>query len=339
MAILGATDGQVDVTAALKRASRSTGTGFDYLYRTAMRESAMNPDAKARTSSAAGLFQFIESTWLETVKNAGAEHGLGKYADQIAQTRSGKYVVRDPEMRREILRLRFDPAAASVMAAELAERNETLLETRLGRNTDDAELYMAHFMGARGAGRFIELAESNPDARADRLFPKEARANKPIFFTRGGRARTVAEVYDVLAAKHRGADRVATPVANAGPTLKDDPADQPFLNFLGFFRKRVEPVATADGGQTMFRSLYADGGDTARVFASSFWRDGEGPSAGAPNPLVPDATPLPEPRPSDRGVAADSMVGRWLDGAASGDVGEPLDLAEAARRYSGAVRP
>jgi hypothetical protein len=340
MAIAGATDGQTDVTAALKRASRSTGAGFDYLFRTAMRESRLNPDAKAQTSSAAGLFQFIESTWLETVKQAGPEHGLGQYADQIKMTRSGKPVVGDPAMRREILALRYDPAVASVMAAELTERNEASLETRLGRNADDAELYMAHFMGARGAGRFIELAEANPEARADRLFPKEARANRPIFYTRGGRARTIAEVYDALAAQHRGGGK--TEMASAAAANSEGPADQPFLNLLGFFRKRTEPVATEEGGRTMFRSLYAEGGaDTARVFASSFWRDGSGPKGPVSDPLAPDAaargdgTPLPAPRPAQGPSPVDLVVGRWLDHGRSGSVGKPLNLADASRLYGG----
>ncbi|MDN3719678.1 transglycosylase SLT domain-containing protein [Roseibium salinum] len=63
---------------AFQSASSSTGTSFDYLVKTAARESAFNPTAKARTSSATGLFQFIESTWLETMKEAGPRHGLEK---------------------------------------------------------------------------------------------------------------------------------------------------------------------------------------------------------------------------------------------------------------------
>jgi len=66
---------------AFQSASNSTGTSFDYLVKTAARESSFNPSAKAKTSSATGLFQFIESTWLETMKEAGPRHGLEKYSD------------------------------------------------------------------------------------------------------------------------------------------------------------------------------------------------------------------------------------------------------------------
>ena len=71
------------VEAAIRRASNVTGVDADFLVRTARRESAMNPAARARTSSAAGLFQFIEQTWLATVKAHGAKHGYGQYADLI----------------------------------------------------------------------------------------------------------------------------------------------------------------------------------------------------------------------------------------------------------------
>ncbi|HLV85239.1 MAG TPA: transglycosylase SLT domain-containing protein [Devosia sp.] len=48
----------------LTAAGDRNGVDFDYLLQTAMRESSLNPQAKAQTSSAVGLFQFLESTWL-----------------------------------------------------------------------------------------------------------------------------------------------------------------------------------------------------------------------------------------------------------------------------------
>jgi soluble lytic murein transglycosylase-like protein len=52
-----------DVRQALAQASRPTGVDFAYLVAEASVESSLNPNAKAKTSSAAGLFQLIESTW------------------------------------------------------------------------------------------------------------------------------------------------------------------------------------------------------------------------------------------------------------------------------------
>jgi soluble lytic murein transglycosylase-like protein len=59
------------ITSSIQSASQTTGIGFQYLMQTAARESDFNPSARASTSSARGLFQFIESTWLGTMKEAG----------------------------------------------------------------------------------------------------------------------------------------------------------------------------------------------------------------------------------------------------------------------------
>ena len=66
---------------------------------TAKMESNFNPKAAATTSSARGLFQFIDQTWLGTVKEAGAQLGYGKYADAITKIPSGSYSVSDPATR------------------------------------------------------------------------------------------------------------------------------------------------------------------------------------------------------------------------------------------------
>ena len=104
------------VEAAIRRASSATGVDFDFLMRTARRESALNPQAQARTSSAAGLFQFIEQTWLATLKQNGHRHGYGQYADLIHRGSDGRWRVQGTA-RNEVMDLRFDAHAASVMAA------------------------------------------------------------------------------------------------------------------------------------------------------------------------------------------------------------------------------
>ncbi|WP_420332698.1 transglycosylase SLT domain-containing protein [Roseibium sp.] len=194
---------------AFQSASSSTGTSFEYLVKTAARESSFNPSAKARTSSATGLFQFIESTWLETMKEAGPKHGLDKYSDQILQTKSGKYYVKDPEVKREILDLRKDPEISSMMAGALTQKNAAYLERKIGREPTDGELYMAHFLGAHGASRLIDATNANPDMRADKMFSAQARANKPIFFHGNGKARSMQEVYEVIVSKHDAVTMIA----------------------------------------------------------------------------------------------------------------------------------
>ncbi|EFO29101.1 putative lytic transglycosylase [Roseibium sp. TrichSKD4] len=205
---------------AFQSASSSTGTSFDYLLKTAQRESSMNPTAKARTSSATGLFQFIESTWLETLKEAGPKHGLDKFADQIKRTKSGRYYVSNPRAEQEILDLRKDPKVAALMAGALTQKNSDQLSRKIGREPSDGELYMAHFLGATGASRLINAVDSNPDLRADALFGKQARANKPIFYHRNGSPRSMTEVYDVIVSKHDAVNMIATVTGQGGRAPK-----------------------------------------------------------------------------------------------------------------------
>jgi hypothetical protein len=188
---LGGSSGLIE--GAIRRASERVGVDFDFLIRTAQRESSLNPAARARTSSASGLFQFIESTWLATLYRHGAEHGYGRYASMIERTADGGYRVRDGA-RREVLDLRFDPQAASLMAAELASDSAAYLRGRIGRNPSGGELYAAHFLGPAGAARLIQAVESNPGQSGAALFPQAAGANRSIFY-RDGRPATVQEVY------------------------------------------------------------------------------------------------------------------------------------------------
>jgi hypothetical protein len=169
----------------IAQAAQSTGADFDFLVRTAARESNFDPSAKARTSSAAGLFQFIEQTWLAMVDRHGAKHGLGAEAELIERGADGRFTIADPAERQRVLDLRFDPEAASVMAGELASDNASVLRREIGREPSTGELYAAHFLGARGAAELITLASHQPGARADQAFPQAAAANRPVFFESG----------------------------------------------------------------------------------------------------------------------------------------------------------
>jgi hypothetical protein len=200
------------VVDAIRYGAQRTGTGFDYLVKTAQRESALDPNAKAKTSSASGLFQFVDQTWLGLIKTEGDKHGLGAYAGAITE-RGGIYSVDDPKLRREILELRQDPKISSVMAGVLTQRNRDTLVAALGREPNASDLYVAHVLGAGGAQSLIRTAKSAPAQSAAADFPDAAAANKPIFFDRAGRARGAAEVYQILAAHH--AEPVAAPLVAA----------------------------------------------------------------------------------------------------------------------------
>lgn len=197
------------VQSAIQRASARTGVDFNYLLGQAQVESSLRPDARAATSSASGLYQFIDQSWLSTVKKHGAEHGLGWAADAISQS-GNRYTVSDSATRSAILKLRENPDIASLMAAEYASDNKAALESTLGREVGGVDLYMAHFLGVGGAKKFLTALENNPGTTAAQLFPAAAASNRNVFFGEGGRARSISEVYDRFAAKlQKGAELAA----------------------------------------------------------------------------------------------------------------------------------
>lgn len=179
---ISAFGGQVSksVVFAIQDASRKSGVEFSYLVKQAAVESSFDPNAKARTSSATGLYQFIQSTWLDMVEKHGEKYGIDVNAP-----------------RKELLALRKDPELSSYMAAELANENEASLQANWGGEVGETELYLAHFMGAGGASAFLKANDRNPGMAAADLFPDAARSNRSVFFE-GHRARSVAEVYNLF---------------------------------------------------------------------------------------------------------------------------------------------
>lgn len=191
------------VAGVIRQASQATGTSFSYLLATAQVESGLNPGAGASTSSARGLFQFVDQTWLGTMKQSGAALGYARYAAAITRTASGHYEVKDPALRSQILKLRSDPTANAIMAGAFTKANATYLTQKLGRPPTEGELYIAHFLGAGGAARLISLAASNPNAKATHFFANAAHANRSIFYDRRtGDTRTVAEVRNALTGRY-----------------------------------------------------------------------------------------------------------------------------------------
>jgi hypothetical protein len=189
------------VTAAIANASARTGVSFDYLMDQARIESGMRPDARASTSSASGLYQFTKQTWLGTVKQHGGAHGIGWAADAISKNADGTFAVASGDLRSLIFDLRNDPEAASAMAAEFAADNGEYLRSRVGGVAEPVDLYLAHFLGAEGAARFLTAHGENPDQSAAILFPAAASANRSIFYRENGTARSLTEIRQNFAAK------------------------------------------------------------------------------------------------------------------------------------------
>jgi hypothetical protein len=271
------------VTGAIKQAAASTGASFEYLVSTAKMESNLDPSASASTSSAKGLYQFIEQTWLGTVKEAGAQFGYGAHADAISKSASGTYSVDDATAKAKILKLRDDPVASSAMAGVLTQSNSFSLTAKIGRRPTDGELYMAHFMGVGGAAKLINAASDTPNASGAGMFPNAAAANQSIFYDKSGAPRTVSGVYADLSARYASAanspaTRMAlaaagvTPSANTGsvvpaPTqVASLAAPSNAVSLSSFPDLRTAKVASfasdpsgAPPVQPTFRSLYQPG--------------------------------------------------------------------------------
>lgn len=213
-ALSGAIDGLArqtggSIAAIVRDAATRTGMDFSYLLAQARVESGLNPQAKAATSSARGLYQFTNATWLETVRKHGADHGLGWAADAIKQGAAGT----GSAARATILALRDNAEAAALMAGEFAQDNRALLEVKLGRAVGSTDLYMAHFLGAAGAGKFLAALAISPGAAAASVVPAAAAANRNVFFNKDGSARSLGDVFDRFAAKIEGLAQTAAPVA------------------------------------------------------------------------------------------------------------------------------
>jgi hypothetical protein len=184
---------------------------FDYLLQTAIRESSLNPTAKAGTSSATGLFQFLDSTWLQVMKQEGPRLGYQQYADAIKVDKDGDYYIADKKLKAEVLKLREDPQVASDLAAAYTKSNGDYLYQRFGRIPSPGELYIAHFLGANGAAKFFDAGLADPNQSAAALFPRQARANASIFYDHG-QPRSIKQVYQLLVARHVDAPAAIAPV-------------------------------------------------------------------------------------------------------------------------------
>ncbi len=238
----GATTG---VVSSIRQAAHAANVDFGLLMAQAQQESGFQADAKASGSSATGLFQFIDSTWLGLVQRFGEKYGVGGLAQQITTDGAGRATVADPATRQRILDLRKDPRLSAALAAEFARQNKTELEQALGRPAGNADLYMAHFLGATGATTFLKAVASAGATPGAELLPEAAAANRGVFYDAAGRPLSVAQIYQSFssrinqqAAQFAGAG--ASPIAGLA-TASEVP---PFIRGLTFDgRQLATPMA------------------------------------------------------------------------------------------------
>lgn len=174
------------IVETIVRAAQVTHTDPVLLMAIADKESSFSTTAEARTSSAMGLFQFVDSTWLKAVRDFGAQFGLAKEASLVVGPRD-RPTVNDAAERMHILNLRRDPYLSAVLAAEMLRRDSRKIAKRIGRGLTSGETYLAHFLGPDDAERFMEKVVGHPHFRAAVLLPRPARANVSLFYARDGK--------------------------------------------------------------------------------------------------------------------------------------------------------
>jgi hypothetical protein len=287
--LVGSSSSRTAVTSAIHQAAQVTGASFDYLLATAKVESDLNPDLTVRTSSATGLFQFIDQTWLATLKQGGPAFGYGSYADAISRTASGRYVVTDPALRDEIMRLRKDPTANALMGAVFTQQNAAELGRRIGRVPTESELYVAHFFGPYAAAKAIKLAGSDPTANAAAIFPAAAAANRPIFYDKQGFARSIAGVCAELMRRYQVA-RATMPAPATQVTARAALPPRPPAPIPAAVESRLAPPLPAPATATL-RDLMFSSAPTST--ATAFVNDTAGVTsayaAAAPPSRPPEA--------------------------------------------------
>lgn len=153
----------------LERSAASTGVSANLMRKIAGRESGNNPNARASTSSATGLFQFIDGTW-NSMRARYPQLALGSRLDANSQARAAPYYMREIQQN---------------------------LHRALGRKPDDAESYLGWFLGPQGSARALRYA---PETSVHEVVDAASiRANPGVF----RKISTVGELYAWSARKMR----------------------------------------------------------------------------------------------------------------------------------------
>lgn len=161
-----------DVKAAIMKTANSNGADPNEMALLAAVESTFNPSAKATGTTASGAFQFTEDTWKEQMGKHGRRLGLDPNASPT------------------------DLNASTLLATEYAKSNRKSIAS-VRPNANFTDMYLAHFLGATGARKFLS---ADPNEIAAKVVPDAALKNKTYFYE-NGRALTIAEVYSRIDTK------------------------------------------------------------------------------------------------------------------------------------------
>lgn len=142
----------------LQTRSQEFGLSPDYLVKVAGLESGFDPNAVNPDSGASGLFQYVKSTAKE-------------------------YALIDPK----------NPEQSIATTGKLSINNKKTLISKLGREPEDSELYLAHQQGATGASALIKGGNENAIDVLERVYGSREKASKAILQNRGDTNMTASE--------------------------------------------------------------------------------------------------------------------------------------------------
>lgn len=104
-------------------------------------------------SSASGVGQFIESTWLSMIKQYGNQIGVDTRTMNDGQ----------------LLALRKDPVVGKFITTKYAEQNVAYLQSKGVSNISPGAIYAAHYFGPAVAADFLK---ADPNAKATDVLPR-----------------------------------------------------------------------------------------------------------------------------------------------------------------------
>ncbi len=187
----------------LQRAARETNTDFELLVAKAMLESDLGRQMKSPVSTARGVFQYVEMTWLSLMDRYGAKIGYPHYAEAIdIHAESGQPFIKKSSAvtRSEILDLRFNPYAAALIKGYQIQDESPLMKTfKDSQKLSATDHYIAHMMGLSLAEEFYKLKNEESGVilahSSNPLFREAVALNRPFFYDTQGRAMTAPEAY------------------------------------------------------------------------------------------------------------------------------------------------
>ena len=167
----------------------------------AAQESGFQPGIRAKGSSATGLFQFLDGTWKQMLKQYGPKYNIPAGTPAT------------------------NGAANAILGAQYVKDNIEALR-KVTNNVQPGDAYLAHFLGLGGARKALKAGDNVSFAS---LFPEAARAN-PAYSGTIGQVR--AQLTNNMFAKHRSFG-VDVPIGGTNTTAGSMPSGGVDPNIAG----------------------------------------------------------------------------------------------------------